>query len=180
MVPALRQVGGAELLRLDGEGGEELVVELHELLRLRLAQVGDVQGVVVVPKGVPIVLPGHTVLPQPAIRLELTPGENDVHTADGVCLAPDIHNGLGAASLQKILEVHLVEHPLDVGHPNLEGGVGVSAATGLVHHICVLFGNEAHAIKAGDVQIFQRICPVEGSWLSAFPQGDDRGSLHSL
>ena len=51
---------------------------------------------------------------------------------------------------------------------------------GLVHYLRVLFGDEAHAVKAGDVQIFQCICPVEGSRLSAFPQGDDRGSLHSL
>ena len=56
----------------------------------------------------------------------------------------------------------------------------MAAATGLVHHIGVLFGDEAHAIKAGDVQIFQCICPVKGSRLSAFPQGDDRCSLHSL
>ena len=73
-----------------------------------------------------------------------------------------------------------MEHPLDVGHPDLEGGVGVATATGLVHHLGVLFGDEAHTVKAGDVQIFQCICPVEGSRLSVFPQGDDRGSLHSL
>ena len=157
-----------------------MVVELHQLLRLRLAQVGDVQSVVVVPKGVPVVLPGHTVLPQPSVCLELTAGENDVHTADGVCLAPDVHDALGTASLQEVLEIHLMEHPLDVGHPNLEGGVGVAAAAGLVHHIGVLLGDEAYAVKAGDVQIFQCICPVEGSRLSAFPQSDDRGSLHSL
>ena len=54
VVPAFRQVGGAKLLRLNGEGGEKLIVELYQFLRLRLAQVGDVQGVVVVPKGVPI------------------------------------------------------------------------------------------------------------------------------
>ena len=157
-----------------------MIVELCQFLRLRLTQVGDVQGVVVVPKGVPVVLPGHTVLPQPAVGLELTAGEDDVHTADRVRLAPDVHNGLGAAALQKVLEIHLMEHPLDVGHPNLEGGVGVAAAASLVHHLGVLLGDETYAVKAGDVQIFQCICPVEGSWLSAFPQGDDRGSLHSL
>ena len=42
MVPALRQVGGAELLQLDGEGGEKLIVEFYQFLWLRLAQVGDV------------------------------------------------------------------------------------------------------------------------------------------
>lgn len=42
VVPAFRQVGGAELLRLDGEGGEELIVEFYQFLWLRLAQVGDV------------------------------------------------------------------------------------------------------------------------------------------
>ena len=157
-----------------------MIVELYQLLWLGLTKVGDVQGVVVVPKSVPIILPGHTVLPQPAVGFELTAGEDDVHTADRVRLAPDVHNGLGAATLQKVLEIHLMEHPLDVGHPNLEGGVGVAAATGLVHYLRVLFGDEAHAVKAGDVQIFQCICPVKGSRLSAFSQGDDRSSLHSL
>ena len=130
-----------------------MVVELHQFFRLRLAQVGDVQGVIVVPEGVPVVLPGHTVLTQPAIRLELTAGEDDVHTADRVRLAPDVHDGLSAAALQKVLEIHLMEHPLDVGHPNLEGGVSVAAAAGLVHCLGILFGDEAHAVKAGDVQI---------------------------
>ena len=157
-----------------------MIVELYQLLWLCLTQVGDVQGVVVVPKSVPIVLPGHTVLPQPAVGFELTAGEDNVYTADRVRLAPDVYDALGTASLQEVLEIHLMEHPLDVGHPNLEGGVGVAAAAGLVHHLGVLFGDEAHAVKAGDVQIFQRICPVEGSRLSALPQGDDRGSLHSL
>ena len=84
-------------------------------------------------------------------------------------LAPDVHNGLGAAALQKVLEIHLMEHPLDVWHPNLEGGVYVAGATGLVHHLGVLFGDEAHAVKAGDVQSFQRICPVKTSRLLSFP-----------
>ena len=157
-----------------------MIVELYQFLRLRLAQVGDVQGVVIFPKGVPVVLPGHTVLPQPAVGLELTASEDDVHTANRVRLAPNIYDALGTASLQKVLEVHLMEHPLDVGHTDLEGGVGVAAAASLVHYLRILFGDEAHAVKAGDVQIFQCICPVEGSRLSVFPQGDDGGSFHSL
>ena len=56
----------------------------------------------------------------------------------------------------------------------------MAAAASLVHYLRILFGDEAHAVKAGDVQIFQCICPVEGSRLSAFQQGNDRGSLHSL
>ena len=135
---------------------------------------------VVVPEGVPVVLPGHTVLPQPSVCLELTAGENDVHIADRVRLAPDVYDALGTAALQKVLEIHLMKHPLDVGHPDLEGGVGVAAAAGLVHHICVLFGDKAHAVKAGDVQILQCIHPVKGSRFISFPQGDDRGSLHAL
>ena len=157
-----------------------MIVELYQLLWLGLTQVGNVQGVVVVPKSVPIVLPGHIVLPQPAVGFELTAGEDDVHTADRVRLAPDVHNALGAAALQKVLEIHLMEHPLDVGHTDLEGGVGVATAAGLVHHLGVLLGDEAYAVKAGDVQIFQCICPVKGSRLISFPQGNDRGSLHPL
>ena len=74
----------------------------------------------------------------------------------------------------------MMEHSLDVGHTDLEGGVYVAAAASLVHYLRILFGDEAHAVKAGDVQIFQCICSVEGSRHPAFPQGDDRGSLHSL
>src|SRR5699024_4990898 len=44
VVPALRQVGGAKLLRLNGEGGEKLIIEFYQLLWLCLTQVGDVQG----------------------------------------------------------------------------------------------------------------------------------------
>ena len=62
-----------------------------------------------------------------------------------------------------------MEHPLDVGHTDLEGGVYVAAAAGLIHHIGVLFGDEAHAVKAGDVQSFQRIHPVKSSRLLSFP-----------
>ena len=177
MVPSLRQVSGAEFLRMDRKRGEELVIQLHQFLRLRLTQIRDVKSVVIFPEGVPIVLPGHVVLLQPAVCLELAAGKDDVHTVHRVGLAPDVRDGLRAAASQEVLEIHLMEHPLDVGHSDLKGRVGVVAAECLVHRLRILFGNQAHAVEAGDVHVLQCLHSVKGAWLFPLPKGDDRHPL---
>ena len=50
---------------------------------------------------------------------------------------PDVLNDLRSGTLQKILEVHLVEHPFDVGQTDLERGVTVPPTVRFVYCLCV-------------------------------------------
>ena len=109
VVPAVRQVGGAKFVRANRHGGEELVVELSELLRLLLAHVGDVQSVAVAPESVPVVRPAHAALRHPAQALAHGAGEDDVHVLYLMFYAPQIADGPSAAVGQEGVEVHLVE-----------------------------------------------------------------------
>ena len=120
VVPAVRQIGWPELVRAYRNGGEELVVEFGEPLRFLLAHVGDVQGVAVTAEGVPVVLPGHAVVRQPAVSLEHTLGKNDVYILHPVLHAPNVGDGTGAAADQEAVKVHLMEHPLDIGQADLK------------------------------------------------------------
>ena len=42
VVPAVRQIGGAKLVAMDGNGGQELIVQLGGQLRFLFADIGDV------------------------------------------------------------------------------------------------------------------------------------------
>ena len=74
VVPTQGEICGAELLRRHGQGGEKLIVQLRELLRIILAHARDVQSVPVSAECVPIIVPAHIVLAEPAIALEHTLG----------------------------------------------------------------------------------------------------------
>ena len=133
-----------------------MVVEFGEPLRLFLADIGDVQGVAVLPKHRPVVLPGHAVVRQPAVPLEHTFCEDDIHIADAMDDAPDVGDGAGTAADQEAVEVHLMEHPLDVGQADLERGVDVFAAQHLVDLLGEPGRDETLAVKTvdGDVRCF--------------------------
>ena len=165
VIPAVRQVGWAKLVRANRHGGEELVVEFSELLRLLLAHVGDVQSVAVAPENVPVVRPAHAALRHPAQALAHGAGEDDVHVFDPVLHAPQIGDGAGAAAGQEAVKIHLVEHPLDVGQANLERGVDVPAA----QHPVDLRGKPGRdqplAIEADDGHVHLFLHPV------IFPSG---------
>ena len=163
VIPAVRQVGGPELVGADGHGGEKLVVEFGEPLRLLLAHVGDVQRVAVSPEGVPVIVPGHAALRHPAQALAHGAGENDAHILHSVFHAPKVGDGTGAAVRQKCVKVHLVEHPLDVGQADLEGGVDVPAAQRPVDLRGKAGRDQPLAVKAGDLYICFFLHPVIAS-----------------
>ena len=54
----------------------------------------------------------------------------------------------------------------------------MAAAAGLVHHLGVLFGDESHAVKAGDLHVLQRLIAEEGPSLAAFLHRDNGNALH--
>ena len=120
MIPAVRQIGGAELVALNGNGGQKLIVQLGGLFRFLLAHICDVQRMAVLAEHCPIVLPTHAASVQPAVALEHTLGEDDVHIPDGMLHAPQIGDGVRPAEGQEVFEVHLVQHTLDIGHTDLE------------------------------------------------------------
>lgn len=97
-----------ELLRLNGNGGQELIIQFRGGFRFLAAHLGDIDRMIVFPEGAPVVLPGHTVFLQPTVALEHALGQNDLHIINSVNVAPDIGDGFRAAVFQKVLEVHLV------------------------------------------------------------------------
>ena len=120
VIPAVRQIGGAELVTLNGNGGQKLIVQLGGLFRFLLAHIGDVQRMAVLAKHRPVVLPVHATGSEPAVSLEHALGEDDVHIPDGMLHAPQIGDGVRPAEGQEVFEVHLVQHTLDIGHTDLE------------------------------------------------------------
>ena len=120
VVPAVRQIGRAELVTLNGNGGQKLIVQLGGLFRFLLAHIGDVQRMAVLAKHRPVVLPVHATGSEPAVSLEHALGEDDVHIPDGMLHAPQIGDGVRPAESQEVFEVHLVQHTLDIGHTDLE------------------------------------------------------------
>ena len=142
-----------------------------------LADIGDVQSVAVAPEGVPVVLPSHPAVFQPAKALEHTLGEDDVHILDLMFMSPDIGDGFLSAEIQNPVEVYLMHHSLDIGQADLKRGVDSAAAKCPVYHLCVSFGNEALPVKAGDGYIHPSLHPVilPGAVLRAvILHGDDR------
>ena len=160
VIPAVRQIGGAELVAMDGNRGQELIVQLCGLLRFLLADIGDVQGVMMPAESVPVVLPVHAAGGEPAVSLEHTPGEDDVHIPDRVLHAPQIGDGVRPAVGQEVLEVHLVQHALHIRHTDLERGVDFFPAEFFVHDAGVLFGDQSLAVKAGDFDVLFFLNPV--------------------
>ena len=120
MIPAVWQIGGAELVRLEGYRVQKLIVQFRRFLRLLLADICDVQCVAVLTEHRPIVLPAHATGSEPAVSLEHALGEDDVHIPDGMLHAPQIGDGVRPAEGQEVFEVHLVQHTLDIGHTDLE------------------------------------------------------------
>ena len=120
MVPAVRQIGGAELVRFEGYCVQKLVIEFCRLLRLLLADICDVQRMAVLAEHRPVVLPAHAALVQPAAALEHTLGEDDIDLLNRMIYAPQVGDGVRAAAVKIILEVHLVQHALDIRHTDLE------------------------------------------------------------
>ena len=120
VVPAVRQIGRAELVTLNGNGGQKLIVQLGGLFRFLLAHIGDVQRMAVLAEHRPIVLPAHAALVQPAAALEHTFGEDDVNLLNRMLHAPQIGDGVRAAAVKIILEVHLVQHAFHIWHTNLK------------------------------------------------------------
>ena len=134
----------------------------------------------VFPECLPVILPGHTVFPQPIISLELAAGQDDVHILDCVIYAPDILNDLCTGTLQKVLEVYLMQHPLDIRHADLKRSMAMPAAVGLVHCLSVLLRNQSDAVEASDLHIFQCLYSVIFPRLIPFPNSNDGNSLYDL
>ena len=123
MIPAVRQIGGAELIRFEGYRIQKLIVQFRRFLRLLLADIRDVQCVAVLAEHRPIVLPAHAALIQPAAALERTLGEDDIDLLNRMLHAPQIGDGVRTAAVKIILEIYLMQHTLHIWHTDLKRGV---------------------------------------------------------
>ena len=70
----------------------------------------------------------HSVFGQPAITLKHTLCEYHFHLINRMANAPNIRYILTACTFQKIFEINLVNHTLDIRHTDLVGMVNVFAA----------------------------------------------------
>ena len=160
MIPTVRQIGGAELVRFEGYRIQKLIVQFCRFLRLFLADIRDVQCVAVLAEHRPVVLPAHAASVQPAVALEHTFGEDDVHIPDGMLHAPQIGDGVCAATVKIILKIYLMQHALHIRHADLKRGVDFLPAQLLVNKAGILFGDQPLAVEAGDLDIGHRFHPV--------------------
>ena len=160
VIPAVRQIGGAELVTLNGNGGQELIVQLGGLFRFLLAHIGDVQRMAVLAEHRPVVLPAHTALVQPAAALEHTLREDDVDLLNRMLHAPQIGDGVRTAAVKIILEVHFMQHALHIWHTDLKRGMDFLSAQLLVNKAGILFGDQPLAVEAGDFDSGHRFQPV--------------------
>ena len=79
--------------------------------------------------------------------------------------APQVGDGAGAAVRQEGVKIHLMEHSLDIGQTDLEGGVDVPAAQHPVNLRGEPGRDQPLAVKAGDLHIRLLLHP------SVFPGG---------
>ena len=87
--------------------------------------------------------------------------------------AEDVGDGRTPRTGQKVLEVHFVQHPLDKGQADLEGGVDVFPAELFVHRLRVLLRDQSLAVETGDIDGFPRFDPAVG-----FHPVPERTALH--
>ena len=123
VIPAVRQIGGAELIRLEGYRIQKLIVQFCRFLRLFLADIRDVQRVAVLAEHHPIVFPAHTASGQPAAALEHTLGKDNIDLLNRMLHAPQIGDGVRTAAVKIILEIYLMQHTLHIWHTDLKRGV---------------------------------------------------------
>ena len=151
--PAGGKIRRTEFLCLNGNGSQKLIIQLCGGFRFFAAHLRDIQRMVVLPESAPIVLPGHTVLFQPAIAFEHALGQNDLHIINCVNVAPNIGDGFCAAVFQKVFEVHLMQHTFHKRQSDLERGVDVFTTEPFVDGFSILCGDQTLAVKAGDVDV---------------------------
>ena len=73
---------------------------------------------------------------------------------------PQIGDGVCAAAVKIILEVHLVQHTFHIGHTNLKRGVDLLPAQLFVNKAGILLGDQPFAVEADDLDIGHRLHPV--------------------
>ena len=131
----------------------------------------------VLAKGCPVILPGLAVFRQPTVAFEHALGEDDIHLRHRVIHAPQVSEVRGACGAEKVVKIHLVEHPLYKGEPNLERGV--AAAQRFVEPGGVLLGDEALPIKLGDGKVLHPLHPAVAAHTvraAHILHGDDPGA----
>ena len=83
----------------------------------------------------------------------------------------------GACRAEEVVKIHLVEHPLYKGEPNLEGGVAV--AQRLVEPGGVFFGDKALSVEFGDGKVLHPLHPAVAAHAvraAHILHGDDPGA----
>ena len=152
-LPPIRQVGGAKFFRLHGNGVQKLIIQLCGILRIFFAEIGDVQRVIIFEESNPVVLPALAALFQPAKALEHTLCEDDIHISHFMFDTPNVRDGGCTGRSKEILEIHLVQHPLDIGHTDLERGMDVLSTQSFINDSRIFYRDQTLAIKGGNCKI---------------------------
>ena len=100
-------------------------MQFRKFFGISLADVRDIQGVAILGKRLPVILPGHIVIKQPAVTFEHTLGENDIHILHLVSNAENVRYYFCSCAVKKVFEINLVQHPFNIRQTNLERGVAM-------------------------------------------------------
>ena len=101
----------------------------------------------------PIILPRHIIFTKPVVSLEHTLCKNNIYILDIMINTPNVSYYFFTAGLKKILKVNLVKHTLDKRHSYLEGMMHMLSAESIINYLCILFGNQALAVKTFNFHI---------------------------
>ena len=115
---------------------------------LYLADVGDVERVIVFFEYAQIVIPIHPVFCQPAIALEHTLSKDNIDVINRMTDSPNVGDIFCTRTEQEIMKMDFMQHTLDKGHTDLEGMVNVFTAKYLTRGNC----ETRHYIRADAIE----------------------------
>ena len=96
---------------------------------------------------VPVIFPCHLVFGKPAVAFEHAFRQDDIHFLHRMTHAPNVDDFFCTVLAKKILEIHLVQHSLNIGHANLKRSMNVFPAVGLINRLGVFLRDDSLSVK---------------------------------
>ena len=180
-LPAKGKLCGTVFLRSNGGSVQKLVVQLGQSVAAAVIHAGDEKAVPVPAAAVQVLRPAQPVLLHPAQALAHASGQNHVHLFHGMPHAEQIGNLRNAELRKQSVEVHCVDHALDIGQANLEGEMPRFQGGVTAQHVSQLLGDQALAVKFQNLNVCGLLHPgvaAHGMLGAVILHGDDGDVLH--
>ena len=180
-LPGKGKLCGTVFLCGNGGGVQKLVVQFGQSVAAMVIQAGDEKAVPVSAAAVQVLRPVQAVFLHPAQALAHAPSQNHVHLFHGMPHAEQIGNLSNAELREQSVEVHCMDHALDIGQANLEGKMPRFQGCVTAQHVSQLLGDQALAVKFQNLNICGLLHPgvtAHGMLGAVILHGDDGDVLH--